>query len=97
MTIFFSLAFALSVAVLLIAHLMEAGAIRNRINGANGLTLFMALYASVAGSVLVALVGWIFSGILTALEVLAFSAAWHISVFKLSTGRLQGLASRSKP
>jgi hypothetical protein len=96
MTIFLSIAFALSAAVLVIAHAMEAGAIRSRVSGANGFVLFVALYLSAAGSLGVALLAWIFGSFGLALGVLAFSVIWHITVFKLSARRLQGLIDTDK-
>jgi hypothetical protein len=96
MSIFLSLALALSAVVLLIAHAMEAGGIRQRVSGANGFVLFVALYVSAAGSLVVALLAWVFGSFGLALGVLAFSAVWHITVFKLSTSRLQRLIDTDK-
>ena len=96
MTIFLSLALALSAAVLFIAHAMEAQAIRNQVSGANGFVLFVALYVSALGSLCVALVGWIFGSFALALGVLAFAVLWHITVFKLSTWALQRLIDTEK-
>jgi len=96
MTIFLSIALALSAAVLLIAHAMEAQAIREQVSGANGFVLFMAFYLSAGGSVLVALIAWIFGSFGLALGVLAFAVIWHITVFKISTWALQRLIDSGK-
>ena len=92
MTIFLSLAWAASALILLAAHAIEAGGIRQRVNGANGFILMMILMVSATASVAVALLAWIFGSFGLALGVVAFSGAWHYLVFKISVWRLSRLA-----
>lgn len=94
MTVFLLLAFACSALVIGIAHAMEAGAIRNRVSGANGFVLTMVLVASALASLGVALIAWVLGSFGLGVAVLAFSALWHICAFKLSVARLQGLIDR---
>ena len=96
MSIFLPLALALSAALLTLAHGVEAQAIRQEVSGANGFLLFVAFYVSALGSVVVALVAWIFGSFGLALGVLAFAVIWHITVFKLSTWALQRLVDTGK-
>lgn len=95
MVIFLCLALGLSALLLLLATAMEAGAIRNDISGANGFLLFVALYVSGFGSVVVAVVTWIVWGFAAALAVLAFSALWHWGAFRVTAGGLDRMARRA--
>lgn len=94
MVILLCLALALSALILFAATAMEAGAIRQNIQGANGFVLFVALYVSAFGSVVVAGITWIAWGFPEALAVLAFSALWHWGAFRLTAGGLDRMASR---
>ena len=85
------LASALAVAI---AFAMERGAIRARINGANGLALVMVLYASAIGSVVLAVITGFVWSLLAGLAVLAVSAVWHWGAFQLTVGGQQRLANR---
>lgn len=61
--------------LVLLALAMEVSAIRGRINGANGLAWLVAMIISALGSLVVALISWIFAGTLAALAVLGVAAA----------------------
>ncbi|MCM8737983.1 hypothetical protein M5E06_28060 [Azospirillum sp. A1-3] len=94
MVILLSLSLTLSLVVLLGAAAMERAAILGRINGANGLTILVALIVSAAASLVVSLLaGWI-GGWSALLAVLAGSALYHWAMAKLLLGSLQALASR---
>lgn len=94
MALLLSLSLALSLIVLLGAAAMERAAILGRINGANGLTVLVALVVSAAASLLVALLaGWI-GGWSALPAVLAGSVLYHWAMAKLLLGGLQAIASR---
>ncbi len=94
MVLLLSLSLTLSLIVLLGAAAMERAAILGRINGANGLTILVALVVSAAASLVVALLaGWI-AGWSALLAVLAGSAIYHWAMAKLLLGGLQAIASR---
>lgn len=94
MLLLLSLSLALSLILLLGAAAMERAAILGRINGANGLTILVALIVSAAASLVVALLaGWI-GGWSALLSVLAGSALYHWAMTKLLLGGLQAIASR---
>lgn len=96
MTLFLALSLGLSMLVLGLAYVMDRGAIRGRVNGANGLPLAAALVVSALGSLAVAALTAIFWGWAAALGVLGFSALWHWGAAKLLIGALQRLADRVK-
>lgn len=63
MTIFLSIAFGLSLAVILLGFWADRSAITARINGANGLPILLALIVSFLGSLAVAVIAWLFDSI----------------------------------
>ncbi len=94
MVLLLSLSLTLSLVVLLGAAAMERAAILGRINGANGLTILVALIVSAAASPVVSLLaGWI-GGWSALLAVIAGSALYHWAMAKLLLGGLQAIASR---
>ncbi|MBP2310191.1 hypothetical protein GBZ48_22570 [Azospirillum melinis] len=94
MVLLLIISLTLSLVLLLGAAAMERAAILGRINGANGLTILVALVVSAAASLVVAvLAGWI-GGWSALLAVLAGSALYHWGMAKLLLGGLQAIASR---
>ena len=95
MTLFLSICLALSAALIGIAAAMERSAIRQRINGANGLTFLAATIVSALASLPVALVVWWLGGLPLALGVLAGSALWHWAVWQVMTRWIQSEIDRT--
>ena len=94
MTTFLLICLSLSALILTVATAMERGAIRNRINGANGLVWLVAIIVSGAITVPAVIVaGWAW-GLLAAVYVLAGSVLWHVLAVKLTMGSIQGLIDR---
>jgi hypothetical protein len=62
MTIFLSIAFCLSLAVILLGYWADRSAVTARINGANGLPILVALIVSAGGSLAVAVIAGVFRG-----------------------------------
>jgi|GEM_PF-1682679 len=91
MTPLYALSLAASALLLTIAHRMEAGAIRQRVSGANGLTLLAAFITSATATLpLAAIAGWV-QGMLAAAATLLVSAVWHLVAWRISLHRLQNL------
>ena len=95
MTIFYGIALALSLAILLGGYLMDRSAIHDRINGANGLPMLAALVVSIAGSLLVALIAAVVQGWAMLVVVIAASAIYHLALGWFLIGRLQSFATRT--
>lgn len=95
MLIYFALALALSAAILLVATAMERSAIKNRINGANGLTLLAAFIVSGLGSLLVSLIAAWLWGWLAGLASLAISGLWHWTMWNLVMRNVQRLVDKT--
>lgn len=91
MTPFYAIALAASALMLTIALGMERSAIRQKINGANGLTILAAFIVSATATVPVAAVAWWADGPLPAACVLLFSALWHLGAWRLAMANLQSL------
>lgn len=91
MTSLFALSLAASALLLTIAHRMEAGAIRQRINGANGLTLLAAFITSATATIPLAAIAWWVQGAISAAATLLLSALWHLAAWRISLRRLQNL------
>ena len=96
MTIFLSIAFGLSLAVILLGFWADRSAISARINGANGLPILVALIASFLASLVVAVIAWLFDGFEMLVWVLLFSIPYHAGLGGLLIWRLQSLATRAK-
>jgi hypothetical protein len=96
MTIFVSIAFGLSLAVILLGFWADRSAISARINGANGLPILVALIASFLASLVVAVIAWLFDGFEMLVWVLLFSIPYHAGLGGLLIWRLQSLATRAK-
>jgi hypothetical protein len=96
MTLFLLLALALSAALIGLGYMMDANAIKARINGANGLPLLAAVLVSGAGLVVVAVICGIWAGPALAFGVLGASLLWHFGALRLAVWHLQRKASRSK-
>jgi hypothetical protein len=91
MTPLYAIALAASALLLFIAQRMEEGAIRDRINGANGLTLLAAFVTSATATIPLAAIAWWVQGGTQAAATLLFSALWHLAAWRLSMRRLQSL------
>ena len=96
MTIFLSIAFCLSLAVILLGFWADRSAISARINGANGLPILVALIVSFLGSLAVAVIAWLFDSFEMLVWVLLFSVPYHVGLGGLLIWRLQSLATRAK-
>lgn len=96
MTIFLSIAFGLSLAMILLGFWADRSAVTARINGANGLPILVALVLSLLGSVAVAVIAWLFDGFEMLVWVLLFSVPYHFALGGLLIWRLQSLATRVK-
>ena len=96
MTLFLLACLGLSCLILFIGFAMDAAAIRQRINGANGLPFLAALWLSLLLSIAAAAVTLWQWGFAAALLVLAVSALWHWGAFHLLVGALQRKANRAK-
>jgi hypothetical protein len=91
MTPLYALALAASALLLAIAYRMEASAIRQRINGANGLTLLAAFITSATATIPLAAIAWWVNGAMTAAATLLVSALWHLAAWRLTLRRLHDL------
>ena len=89
MTLFLSICLALSAVLITIAAAMEISAIRQRINGANGLSFLAAMVVSVAATLPVALAVWWLRGVTASLAVVAASGLWHWAVWQAVTRWIQ--------
>lgn len=94
MTIFLSIAFGLSLAVILLGFWADRSAVTARINGANGLPILVALIVSFLGSLAVAVISWLFDSFEMLVWVLLLTIPYHIGLGGLLIWRLQSLATR---
>lgn len=95
MTIFLSIAFCLSLAVILLGYWADRSAVTARISGANGLPILVALIVSAGGSLAVAAIAGLFGGWAMVGWVLLFAIPYHIILGTLLISRLQSLAARA--
>lgn len=95
MTIFLSIALALSLTVILIGFFADRSAVKSHINGANGLPILVALVVSFIGSLVVAIVAALFGGWAMLGWVLLFSVPYHGALGGLLIWRLQDLATKA--
>jgi len=93
MNIFYTVSALILLAVILTGYLMDRSAIRQRINGANGLPVLAALVVSFGGSILVSFIAALVDGWTAMGWVLVLSVACHAALGRLLIGRLQGLAT----
>lgn len=93
MTIFLTIAFILSLLMILLAFAMDMSAVRARINGANGLPLLVALLVSAGGSLFVTLIAGLFEGWAFAGKIFLFSVVYHVAIATLTIWRLQSTAT----
>ena len=91
MTPLYALALAASALLLTIAYRMEASAIRQRINGAGGLTLLAAFITSATATIPLTAIAWWVDGAMTAAATLLVSALWHLAAWRLTLRRLHDL------
>ena len=91
MTLFYVIALAASALLLTLALRMERAAIRQRINGANGLTILAAFITSATATIPVAALAWWADGQLHAAATLLLSALWHLAAWRLAMSNLQSL------
>ena len=96
MTIFLSIAFGLSLSIILLGFWADRSAVTARINGANGLPILVALVLSFLASLAVAVIAWLFDGFEMLVWVLLFSVPYHAGLGGLLIWRLQSLATRVK-
>lgn len=94
MTIFLSIAFGLSLAVILLGFWADRSAVTARINGANGLPILVALIASFLASLAVAVIAGLFDSFEMLIRVLLFTVPYHVGLGGLLIWRLQSLATR---
>lgn len=92
MTIFLSIAFGLSLAVILIGFFADRSAVTAKINSANGLPILVALIVSFLASLVVAIIAGLFGGWGMLGKVLLFTVPYHVVVGSLLIWRLQNLA-----
>lgn len=95
MTIFLSIAFCLSLTVILLGYWADRSAVTSRITGANGLPILVALIVSAGGSLAVAVIAGVFGGWGMLGWVLLFAIPYHIVLGTLLISRLQSLATRA--
>lgn len=93
MTIFLTIAFCVSLSLILLGFWADRSAVRERINGANGLPILVALIASFLGSLAVALIAGIFGSLELLGKVLLFTFPYHIIFGGFLIWRLQSLAT----
>ncbi len=96
MTIFLSIAFGLSLSIILLGFWADRSAVTARINGANGLPILVALIVSFLVSLVVAVIAWLFDGFEMLGRVLLFTVPYHVVLGGLLIWRLQSLATRVK-
>ena len=94
MTIFLSIAFGLSLAIILLGFWADRSAVTARINGANGLPILVALIVSFLSSLAVAVIAWLFDSFKMLFWVLLFTVPYHVGLGGLLIWRLQSLATR---
>lgn len=94
MTIFLSIAFGLSLSVILIGFFADRSAVKAKINGANGLPILVALIVSFLGSLAVAVISWLFDSFEMLVWVLLFTVPYHVGLGGLLIWRLQNLATQ---
>lgn len=87
---------ALSAIVILVGMMMDRAAIRERINGANGLPILAAIALSAAGSLILAAILGVLWGVPAALITLLLSAFWHWGALRLCMNLLQREIDRAK-
>lgn len=94
MTLFLSIAFGLSLAIILLGFWADRSAVRAQISGANGLPILVALVLSFLASLAVAVVAGLFDSLELLGWVLLFTVPYHIGLGGLLIWRLQSLATR---
>jgi hypothetical protein len=94
MTMFLSIAFCLSLTVILLGFWADRSAVKARINGANGLPVLVALIVSFLAWLVVAVMAGLFGGLGMLGMVLLFAIPYHIVLGGLLIWRLQTLAAR---
>jgi hypothetical protein len=93
MTTFLWVSVSISLALILLAVLMERSAIMARINGANGMVILVALVVSFLASLLVALICGVLEGFGALFVVLGGSIVYHAVLGVVTVGYLQKLAT----
>lgn len=94
MTVFLAIAFGLSLGLILLGFWADRSAIKDRINGANGLPILVALIVSFLGSLVVALIAGVFGGWEWMGWIMLLTVPYHAGVAALLIWRLQSLATR---
>lgn len=94
MTIFLSIAFGLSLSVVLLGFWADRSAVKAKINGANGLPVLVSLIVSFILSLVVAVVAGIFGGWSTLGWILLLTIPYHVGLASFLIWRLQSLATR---
>ncbi len=93
MTTFLWISISISLALIVLAVLMERSAIMARISGANGLVILVALIVSFGASWVVALVCGLLEGWGAAFAVLGGSIVYHAVLGFVTISYLQTLAT----
>lgn len=96
MTIFLSIAFGLSLALILLGFWADRSAVTARINGANGRPILVALVVSFLASLVVAVIAGLLDDWEMLGKVLLFTVPYHVALGGLLIWRLQSLATRVK-
>lgn len=94
MIIFLSIAFSVSLVVILLGFWADHSAVSAQINGANGLPILVALVTSFLGSLAVAVLAWLLDSFEMLIWVLLFTVPYHLCLGGLLIWRLQSLATR---
>ena len=94
MTTFLTIAFSLSLSVIILGFLVDRSAVKAKINGANGMPILVALIVSFLGSLVVAVIAGIFGSWATMGWIVVLTIPYHIGLAALLIWRLQSLATR---
>lgn len=94
MTLFLTIAFGLSLCLIMLGFWADRSAVKAQINGANGMPILVALIVSFLGSLVVALIAGIFGGRSLMGWILLLTIPYHVGLAALLIWRLQSLATR---
>ncbi len=94
MNIFLSIAFGLSVAIILLGFWADRSAVAARTSGGNGLPILVALVVSFLGSLVVAVIAGLFDSMEMLVWVLLSTVPYHVGLGGILILRLQRMANR---
>ena len=92
--LFLEIAFGLSLLLILSGYLMDLGAIRGGVEGANGLPIFMMTMISFVVSFPVAVIAWIFGGWEYAWPIFLGTVPYHLGLVFLLVKHLEFVGRR---